>query len=47
VVRRHFSSGIDWAMAGMAIAVPAAPTPATFKNSRRFMVYSSLMALPE
>src|SRR5258708_38393230 len=39
-VNRHFSSGIDCAMAGLATAVAAAPTPATLRNSRRFMVFS-------
>jgi hypothetical protein len=38
VVQRHFSSGIDCAMAGAATAVDAAsPALAVFKNSRRFM----------
>src|SRR5260370_40190821 len=39
-VQRHFSSGIDWAMAGMATpaAAAAAPvSPAALRNSRRFM----------
>jgi hypothetical protein len=31
-VRRHLISGIDWAMAGDAIAAPAAPMPATLIN---------------
>src|SRR5262249_25668571 len=37
VVSRHFSSGIDWAMAGAEIAVAAAPTamPAVFNSLRR------------
>src|SRR5215470_9838263 len=42
-VQRHFSSGIDCAMAGIASAVAAvaAPvSPAAFRNSRRFMVPS-------
>src|SRR5687767_11241107 len=35
---RHFTSGIDCAMAGAATAADAArPTPADFRNSRRFM----------
>jgi len=37
-VNRHFSSGIDWAMAGAAIADVASPTPAALRNSRRFMM---------
>src|SRR5262245_10730 len=36
-VRRHLISGIDWAMAGLASAVAASPTPAARRNSRRFM----------
>src|ERR1700674_2262568 len=39
-VHRHFSSGIDCAMAGLATAVAATPTPAALRNSRRFMVFS-------
>jgi hypothetical protein len=40
VVQRHFSSGIDCAMAGAATAVDAAsPAPAVFRNSRRFMMF--------
>src|SRR5260370_17374349 len=42
-VQRHFSSGIDWAMAGMATLVAAVATPvspAALRNSRRFMVSS-------
>jgi len=40
VVQRHFSSGIDCAMAGAATAVDAAsPALAVFKNSRRFMTF--------
>jgi hypothetical protein len=40
VVQRHFSSGIDCAMAGATTAVEAAnPAPAVFKNSRRFMMF--------
>src|SRR5215831_10599775 len=41
-VQRHFSSGIDCAMAGMATAeaaVAAPPRPAALRNSRRFMVF--------
>ena len=38
VVMRHLTSGIDCAMAGAATAVEAAsPTPADFRNSRRFI----------
>src|SRR6516162_842246 len=37
-VNRHFSSGIDWAMAGAAIADVASPPPAALRNSRRFMM---------
>src|SRR5262249_2505688 len=38
-VRRHFSSGIDCAIAGAAIAAEAAsPVPAVLMNSRRFMM---------
>src|SRR5215471_3277553 len=43
-VQRHFSSGIDCAMAGMATPVAAAATPvspAALRNSRRFMVSSA------
>jgi len=41
VVQRHFSSGIDCAMAGAATAADAAnPALAVFKNSRRFMTFS-------
>jgi hypothetical protein len=29
---RHFNSGIDWAIAGAATAVEAAPTVAACKN---------------
>jgi hypothetical protein len=40
VVQRHFSSGIDCAMAGAATVVDAAnPAPAVCRNSRRFMAY--------
>src|SRR6267378_5630133 len=42
-VQRHFSSGIDWAMAGMATPVAAVATPvspAALRNSRRFMISS-------
>jgi len=37
-VNRHFSSGIDWAMAGAAIVDVVIPTPAALRNARRFMV---------
>src|SRR5262249_38831872 len=36
-VRRHFTSGIDCATAGMATADDATPRPAALRNSRRFM----------
>src|SRR5690349_9272746 len=36
-VKRHFTSGEDWAMAGEATAAAAAPAAETFKNSRRFI----------
>src|SRR5689334_2758355 len=36
-VRRHLSSGADWAMAGAATALAARPTPAVLRKSRRFM----------
>src|SRR5215213_11379753 len=43
--RRHFTDGRDWAIAGMATVVatvvPAAPTAAAFRNSRRFIAVSS------
>src|SRR5260370_8633790 len=40
VVQRHFSSGIDCAMAGAAtVADAASPAPAVFRNSRRFMAF--------
>jgi hypothetical protein len=40
VLQRHFSPGIDCAMAGAATAVDAAsPAPAVFRNSRRFMMF--------
>src|SRR6185436_1648146 len=42
---RHFTSGIDWAMAGAATAVDAArPTPADFRNSRRFILRFPLIS---
>jgi hypothetical protein len=44
-VRRHFSSGIDWAIAGAATAVAAKPPPAAFRNSRRFIAFP-LLFLP-
>jgi hypothetical protein len=31
-VRRHFTSGMDCAIAGAATALAAAPMPAAFKN---------------
>jgi hypothetical protein len=35
---RHFSSGIDWAIAGAAIVVaPTTPNPVTLIKSRRFI----------
>jgi hypothetical protein len=37
-VMRQLSLGMDRAIAGAVIAVPAAITLATFKNSRRFMI---------
>src|SRR3954463_7917286 len=36
-VRRHLISGDDWAIAGEATAVRAAPVADTFKKSRRFI----------
>src|SRR5712692_4464328 len=36
-VSRHFTSGIDCAIAGAATALAARPTPPAFRNSRRFM----------
>jgi hypothetical protein len=47
-VHRHFSSGIDCAIAGIATAVAAvaAPvSPAALRNSRRFMVPSGKSSL--
>src|SRR4051812_45923931 len=42
---RHLISGIDWAMAGAATAVEAArPTPADFRNSRRFISVSPALS---
>src|ERR1051325_6725022 len=45
--RRHFTAGSDWAIAGMATVaatvVPAAPTAALLRNSRRFMGCPLLM----
>ena len=35
-VMRHLSSGIDWAMAGLAIVAAAAATPAPLMRSRLF-----------
>jgi hypothetical protein len=38
-VRRHFSTGCDWAMAGAASRVePIAPTPADRTNFLRFIL---------
>jgi hypothetical protein len=34
---RHFTSGIDCAIAGDATALAARPTPPAFKKSRRFI----------
>src|SRR5882724_5529825 len=35
---RHFSSGIDWAIAGAAnVVAPATPNPVTLIKSRRFI----------
>jgi len=34
---RHLTSGIDWAMAGAAIADAVIPMPAALRNSRRFI----------
>src|SRR5215813_10776411 len=45
-VSRHLISGLDWAMAGLATAVVANPTPAARKNSRRFMLVVSLWIPP-
>src|SRR5262245_60869285 len=39
---RHLISGADCAIAGAATALAATPRPAAFKNSRRFIPYSSL-----
>src|SRR5258707_14674688 len=47
-VQRHFSSGIDCAMAGMATPVAAVATPVSpvaLRNSRRFMVPSEKASL--
>jgi hypothetical protein len=40
-VSRHFTSGWDWATAGLAIAVAAAATVALLRNVRLSMVDSS------
>src|SRR5918998_1720286 len=40
-VSRHFTSGIDWATAGLATAPAARPVPAAVRNWRRFMELSS------
>ena len=42
---RHFSSGIDWPMAGAATVDVAIPTLAALRNSLRFMVSSPLGCL--
>src|SRR5215470_5983332 len=42
-VRRHLISGEDWAIAGAATAVAAAPTADTFRKSRRFIVRHLLL----
>jgi hypothetical protein len=39
--QRHLISGCDWAMAGAAIVVAAAPTPAVTRNWRRFIRFDS------
>ena len=44
-VSRHFSSGIDWPMAGAATVDVAIPTLAALRNSLRFMVSSPLGCL--
>src|SRR5436309_3019457 len=44
-VRRHLTSGMDWAMAGAASADAVTPAPAALRNSRRF-IWSSLVVLP-
>jgi hypothetical protein len=43
-VRRHLISGMDCAMAGAATAEPARPTPAAFRNSRRFMAFPLVLS---
>jgi hypothetical protein len=43
-VSRHFSSGIDCAMAGAATADAARPRPAVLMNCRRFMAISPSVA---
>src|SRR3977135_3170329 len=43
-VQRHLSSGIDCAIAGLATAAAAMPTPAASRNSRRFIGYLPLAA---
>jgi hypothetical protein len=39
-VSRHFTSGIDWAIAGLAMVAAAAPAPIVARNCRRFMFLS-------
>src|SRR5437870_2754268 len=38
-VHRHLSSGMDWAIAGLATAATANPAPATLSTSRRFISF--------
>src|SRR5579872_3675093 len=40
VVQRHLISGIDCAIAGLAIAAAAAPAPSAVRNLRRFIASS-------
>src|SRR6516162_11053214 len=42
-VNRHLISGEDWAIAGAATAVAAAPTADTFRKSRRFIARHLLL----
>src|SRR5262249_23747939 len=42
-VHRHLSVGIDWAMAGAAIAVEARPALPAFRKARRFRRFISLL----
>src|SRR5262245_6330568 len=44
-VSRHLNSGIDWAIAGAATPDAARPTPAAFRNSRRFMAFPLFWSL--